>query len=81
MPDPQAETRRAKLKLGLRPGAEVVNRAAHCADGPLLSTTGVALLLSPQLKETAAATTAEGDELEIIFSGYGSRRSPTPRLV
>jgi hypothetical protein len=27
----------------------------------------------------AAATTAEGDELEIIFNGYGARRSPTHR--
>jgi hypothetical protein len=34
---------------------------------------------SPLLNETAAATTAEGDELEIIFNGYGARRSPTPR--
>ena len=31
------------------------------------------------LSETAAATTAEGDEHEITFNGYGARRSPTPR--
>jgi hypothetical protein len=61
MPDPQAETRRA-TQLGLRPARKSSTGLRIALTGRCCRPLASARLLSPQLKETAAAATAEGDE-------------------